>query len=127
MEIIRFQEVETRPASHEDPRAPAVLKKVLLTREDLQEGGVQMINWSTLLPGKAFRKHCHDNMQEVFVIVSGHARILVDEEEAEISEGDAVVIPAGGVHTMENLGRDNVVFISLGIAAGKRGRTIVTG
>ena len=126
MEIIRFHEVETRPASHEDPKAPAVLKKVLLAGEDLQEGRVQMINWSTLLPGRAFRKHFHDNMEEVFVIVSGHARILVDEEEAEITNGDAVVIPAGAVHSMENLGPDSVEFISLGIAPGKRGRTVVT-
>ena len=126
MEIIRFHEVETRPASHEDPKAPAVLKKVLLDREDLQEGSVQMINWSTLLPGKTFRKHLHDNMEEVFVIVSGRARILVDDEEAEITRGDAVIIPAGAVHTMENLGPDNVDFISMGIAPGKRGRTIVT-
>ena len=125
MDIVRFQKVETRPASHEDPEAPGVLKKVLLAREDLREGSVQMINWSTLLPGRTFRKHFHDNMEEVFVIVTGHARILVDDEEAEISEGDAVVIPAGRVHTMKNLGQGNVQFISLGIAPGKRGRTVV--
>ncbi|MBW2208136.1 MAG: cupin domain-containing protein [Deltaproteobacteria bacterium] len=125
MKIIRAAEIEIQPASHEDSQAPAVIKKVMLARDDLQEGSVQMINWSTLLSEKTFRKHYHDNMEEVFIIVKGRARIMVDDEEAEISDGDIVVIPAKSVHTMENLGQDNMDFISLGIAPGKRGRTIV--
>ena len=125
MKIIRATDIETQPASHEDPGAPAVLKKVMLRNRDLIAGNVQMINWSTLLPGKTFRRHLHDNMEEVFIIVKGRARIMVDDEEAEISDGDVVVIPVGSVHTMENLGQDNVDFISLGIAPGKRGKTIV--
>jgi mannose-6-phosphate isomerase-like protein (cupin superfamily) len=64
-------------------------------------------------------------MQEVFIIVNGLAKIRVDEEEAELSDGDVVLIPKGSVHIMENLGQDNVEFISLGIAPGKRGNTIV--
>jgi len=125
MKLIRATDIETQPASHEDPGDPTVLKKVMLQNRDLIAGNVQMINWSTLLPEKAFRGHYHDNMEEVFIIVKGRAKIMVDDEEAEISDGDVVVIPAKSVHTMENLGQDNVVFISLGIAPGKRGRTIV--
>ena len=126
MKIIRARDIAAQPASHEDSEAPAVMKKVMLARNDLQEGRLQMINWSTLLPGKTFRKHFHDTMEEVFIIVKGHARIQVDDEVAEISAGDAVLIPPEGVHSMENLGQENVEFISLGIAPGERGRTIVT-
>jgi len=126
MKIIRARNTVTQPASHEDSETPAVMKKVMLARNDLQEGRLQMINWSTLLPGKTFRKHFHDTMEEVFIIVKGHARIQVDDEVAEISAGDAVLIPPEGVHSMENLGQENVEFISLGIAPGERGRTIVT-
>ena len=125
MKLIRATDIETQPASHEDPEAPAVLKKVMLQNRDLIAGNVQMINWSTLLAEKTFRKHYHDNMEEVFIIVKGRAKIMVDEEESEISDGDVVVIPAKSVHTMENLGPVNVEFISLGIAPGKRGMTIV--
>jgi len=125
MKIIRARDIAAQPASHEDPEAPAVLKRVMLQREDLQEGRLQMINWSTLLPGKTFRDHYHDNMEEVFIVVAGRAKIMVDDEAAEISEGDVVVIPKGGVHRMKNSGQKNVEFISLGIAPGARGRTIV--
>jgi mannose-6-phosphate isomerase-like protein (cupin superfamily) len=125
MKIIHKTDIEMQPASHEDPDAPAVLKKVMLRNRDLIEGNVQMINWSTLLPEKTFRPHFHDNMEEVFIIVRGRAKITVDDEVSEISEGDAVVIPATSVHSMENPGQDNVDFISLGIAPGKRGKTIV--
>ena len=125
MKLIRATDIETQPASHEDPAAPAVLKKVMLRNHDLISGNLQMINWSTLLPGKTFRRHLHDNMEEVFIIVKGRAKIMVDAEMAEISDGDVVVIPVGSVHSMENLGQENVEFISLGIAPGKRGKTIL--
>ncbi|MFC1580194.1 cupin domain-containing protein [Thermodesulfobacteriota bacterium] len=122
---MRATDIETQPASHEDPDAPAVLKKVMLRNQDLITGNVQMVNWSTLLPGKTFRRHFHDNMEEVFIIVKGRASIMVDDQEAELSEGDVIVIPSGSVHSMKNPGQDNVEFISLGIAPGKRGKTIV--
>lgn len=125
MKIVHTTDIETQPASHEDPGAPAVLKKVMLRNQDLIPGNLQMINWSILLPGKTFRGHFHDNMEEVFIIVKGRAKIMVDEEETEITDGDVVVIPVGSVHSMENPGQDNVDFISLGIAPGKRGKTIV--
>ena len=39
------------PASHEDPRSPGVLKRVIATRDLFQEGRVQMLNWALLPAG----------------------------------------------------------------------------
>ena len=33
-------------ASHEDPRNPGVLKRVIATKDDFQAGHVQMLNWA---------------------------------------------------------------------------------
>lgn len=125
MDIRRSKDLDYVPASHEDARDPGVWKKVLLGKPDLVAGAVQMINWALLPAGKIFRAHYHEDMQEVFVIVSGAARIRIGEETGELAAGDAVVIPAGAVHVMEASGGRDVEYIALGISLGTGGRTIV--
>jgi mannose-6-phosphate isomerase-like protein (cupin superfamily) len=113
------------PASHEKPDAPAVLKKILLKKDDLVDGRVQMINWALLPVGNAFERHYHQDMLEVFIIVRGTARITVEQETETLCPGDAVVVPAGSIHTMENRGQNDVEYVVVGISTGKGGKTIV--
>jgi mannose-6-phosphate isomerase-like protein (cupin superfamily) len=113
------------PASHEDPQSPGTWKKVLLQKADLQSGVVQMINWSRLPSGKSFAPHYHEDMQEVFIIVQGEARIVVGAQEAVLRRGDTVVIDAREVHQMFNSGPEAVEYLALGISGGQGGRTIV--
>lgn len=65
------------PASHEDVRAPGVMKRVIAIREDFQAGHVQMLNWAVLPAGRSFRLHLHQDMQEVFVMISGALRCVL--------------------------------------------------
>lgn len=125
MNIIRSHEREYIPASHENPDAPGVLKKVLLRRDELIQGGVQMINWALLPRGNAFQPHYHEDMEEIFIIIKGTARITIDNEEEMLSAGDTVVIPVRSVHVMEAAGEDDVEYIALGISQGKGGKTVV--
>jgi mannose-1-phosphate guanylyltransferase/mannose-6-phosphate isomerase len=125
MQVIRSSTLKYIPASHENPDKPWVLKKILLGKEDVINGKVQMINWALLPVGNAFERHYHEDMQEVFIIVRGMAKITVEQETETISAGDAVVIPAGSIHTMKNSGRDNVEYVVVGISTGEGGKTIV--
>jgi len=113
------------PASHEKPGAPGVLKKILIRKEDLVDGKVQRINWALRPVGKAFERHYHEDMQEVFVIVHGTAEITIEQEMEAVCPGDAVVIPAGSIHTMKNIGQDNVEYVVIGISKGEGGQTVV--
>ena len=65
MKIVRFGDISEISASHEDPKNPGVLKKVLFHLGDLASGHIQMVNWATLLPGKSFSLHNHESMQEL--------------------------------------------------------------
>jgi mannose-6-phosphate isomerase-like protein (cupin superfamily) len=112
-------------ASHEDPKFPGVLKKVLLRADDFVVGKVQMVNWALLAPGRSFKRHYHEDMQEVFIIIRGDARITVGGREARIGPGDVVVIPVGDIHTMENIGEEAVEYIVVGISEEKGGKTVV--
>ena len=124
MKIIRFRELTYTPASHETPKNPGVWKKVLLKRDDLINGRVQMINWAKIPVGKAFAKHYHEDMEEVFIMLSGKAEVTINNEKAVIGIGDVVLVPIGKTHTMRNIGETDAGYIVLGIALGKGGKTI---
>jgi mannose-6-phosphate isomerase-like protein (cupin superfamily) len=64
-------------------------------------------------------------MEEVFIILKGKSRIRIQEEEAELGEGEVVVIPLGQTHEMKNIGEEEVEYIVIGISQGKGGKTVV--
>jgi mannose-6-phosphate isomerase-like protein (cupin superfamily) len=122
---IAFDSIPYVPAGHEDPLNPGVLKKVLLPKAALQAGRIQMINWALLPAGNRFAPHYHEDMQEVFVVVSGEVEITVDEETFALGRGDAVVIDAREVHQMVNRGADDAEYLAIGITREEGGRTVV--
>ena len=116
MKIIRFHDVNEVPASHENLGDPGVMKRILFQRDDLFAGRIQMINWATLLPGKSFRTHFHEDMQEVFLMMADGAIAWVDGKEIILSRGDALVVDAKETHEMKNQGIASIDYIVLGIA-----------
>lgn len=124
MKIVRFQNLKYKAASHEDKKSPGAWKKVLFEKEDFVKGHIPMVNWAKLPVGKAFKSHYHQDMQEIFVIIKGKAKIKIEKEEAILKKGDAVIIPIAKVHQMENLGKEAVEYLVIGISLGKEGKTI---
>jgi mannose-6-phosphate isomerase-like protein (cupin superfamily) len=125
MKIVRFDDFAYEPASHENPLSPGVLKKVMLRKADLQSGCVQMVNWADLPVGKQFAKHYHEDMQEIFILTQGVAKITVDRETGTLNRGDAVVIDACEIHQMQNIGQESVQYLAIGITSGQGGKTVV--
>lgn len=125
MIIIESDKLEYIPASHEDQKNPGVWKKVLFKKEDLIEGRVQMVNWAKLPRGSSFKAHYHEDMDEIFIVLNGKARIKINEEEAELKKGDAVLTPMKHTHKMTNICNEDVYYIVIGISTGKNGKTIV--
>jgi mannose-6-phosphate isomerase-like protein (cupin superfamily) len=124
MKIIRLKDLAWVPASHEDPKAAGVLKKVLLQKSDFIEGRPQMINWCALKVGMSFRPHYHEDLEEIFIVLKGNARIRLGDKQAELGRGEAVVVPPPLIHEMENVGDEEVEYIVVGVSGGKGGRTV---
>jgi mannose-6-phosphate isomerase-like protein (cupin superfamily) len=60
-----------------------------------------------ILPaGAAVGRHHHLETEEVYYILSGSGRMTVGEEMREVSAGDAIYIPRGQPHTLENTGAE---------------------
>jgi len=55
----------------------------------------------------------HENIQEVFYIVSGEGSFIIDEDEVFVSEGDAVIIPPGLPHMLDNELNEPLEFLML--------------
>ena len=125
MRIVRGSQLNYIPAAHEDPIRPGVLKRVLATRDELIAGRLQMINWAMIPAGASFQPHYHQDMQEVFIILSGRVEITVDGIISELAAGDAVFIDPHEVHCMRNPTEHSVEFVALGISTGQGGQTIL--
>jgi len=125
MKLIRSSDKSYVPASHENPVAPGVWKKVLFQRDELQPGTVQMVNWARLPPGNSFAAHYHEDMQEVFIIVSGEAEMTVAGKTIVLCRGDTIAIDPREVHSMTNRGSEDVEYVVFGITGNKGGKTVV--
>jgi len=125
MKIIRFDKIKYIPASHENPKDPGVLKKILANKKDLLTGQLQMINWAKLLPNKTFVSHYHQDMQEIFIILSGQAKFIIDEEEKTVKRGDVIIVPIKKLHSMKNKTNKEIEYIVMGIATNKGGKTVI--
>lgn len=125
MKFIQADHGEFVAASHEDPTRPGVLKRVIANHADIPAGQVMMVNWARLPGGSSFRTHYHEDMQEVFVLISGHVRMTVDGVALEMSSGDTVIVEPRELHEMLNLQETDAEYLVFGVSTGEGGQTVV--
>jgi mannose-6-phosphate isomerase-like protein (cupin superfamily) len=58
-------------------------------------------------------------VEEFYYVIQGNGRALVNQESAEIHQGDAVPILFNDVHSFENTGRAELEFLIVGVARAK--------
>jgi mannose-1-phosphate guanylyltransferase/mannose-6-phosphate isomerase len=64
-------------------------------------------------PGAALSLQSHHHRSEHWIVVSGTARVTVDDEVKLLTENQSVYIPLGAVHRMENPGKVPMVLIEV--------------
>lgn len=62
-------------------------------------------------PGQRLSLQKHRHRREHWVIVQGRGAFTLDDEVRTVQVGDAVYIPVGGVHRIENDGSEYLVII----------------
>ena len=60
----------------------------------------------SLKPGEEIGTETHPDNDQFFRIEAGHGKCVIDGNEYEINEGDAVVVPAGAKHNIINTDKD---------------------
>ena len=66
-----------------------------------------------VLPGKRLSYQKHAQRAEHWFIVEGTAKVTLDDEEITVRAGEAIDIPIGAAHRVENPGEGNLVFIEV--------------
>ena len=61
-----------------------------------------------LPPGAVVGRHLHLETEEIYYVLSGQGHMTVGAETREVSAGDAVFIPRGFAHTLENTGSEAI-------------------
>jgi len=63
-----------------------------------------------LAPGNQSEADVHPEAAEIYYVVSGQGRLVMDEDEFEVSQGMAVYIPAGVKHQSFNTGEEDLCY-----------------
>lgn len=79
----------------------------------LDEGADHKVKRIEVLPGKRLSYQKHAQRAEHWVVVKGTARVTLDGQEISVRTGEAVDIPVGAAHRVENPGAELLVFIEV--------------
>ena len=66
-----------------------------------------------VLPGKRLSYQKHSQRAEHWFVVEGTAKVTLDGAEILVRAGEAIDIPIGSAHRVENPGEGNLVFIEV--------------
>jgi mannose-6-phosphate isomerase-like protein (cupin superfamily) len=72
-------------------------------RKVLYTGKHSQLVLMTLKPSEDIGMEMHDNVDQFFRIEKGTGKVIIDGVEHEISDGTAIVIPAGTNHNVINM------------------------
>ena len=83
------------------------------TYEVLDEGELFKVKRIEVLPGKRLSYQKHAKRAEHWFVVSGTAKVTLDDEEILVAAGNAIDIPMGAAHRVENDSAETLVFIEV--------------
>ena len=79
-----------------DAIANANFRKVLYTGENSQ------LVLMSLLPGEEIGLETHEGNDQFFRVEQGNGKCVIDGNEYDLSDGDAVIVPRGAAHNVIN-------------------------
>jgi len=66
-----------------------------------------------VLPGKRLSYQKHSQRAEHWFVVEGTAKVTLDGKQITIRAGEAIDIPIGSAHRVENPGHNDLIFIEV--------------
>jgi mannose-6-phosphate isomerase-like protein (cupin superfamily) len=87
--------------------------EIILELAGLARNNAQRLSLAevTITPNGGAREHYHRQMEEVYYLLQGQARLTVGEKTRIVGPGDTIVIPPGARHKIVNVGAADVVMI----------------
>jgi mannose-6-phosphate isomerase-like protein (cupin superfamily) len=82
--------------------------------------GFRFIDLTEIPPGSSVGVHRHGDDEEVYVIISGTGRMLLDGETFEVGPGDVIRNVPGGTHGLANTGSEPLTMVVLDVASARQ-------
>lgn len=82
-------------------------RKVLYTGEESQ------LVLMSLLPGEDIGMEIHDENDQFFRFESGNGKVVINEIEYDVADGDSVIVPKGAKHNVVNVGADKLKLYTI--------------
>lgn len=79
----------------------------------LEEASTFKVKRIEVLPGKRLSYQKHSQRAEHWFVVAGTARVTLDGREITVSAGEAIDVPVGAAHRVENPGDEDLIFIEV--------------
>jgi mannose-6-phosphate isomerase-like protein (cupin superfamily) len=83
------------------------------TIRELHHTPAQSLAEATLEPGQATERHYHRRTEEIYFVTKGSGELEVDGETSRVRPGDAILIPPGAWHTLENNGTSELLILCM--------------
>jgi mannose-6-phosphate isomerase len=81
--------------------------------EVLEEGRNFKVKRIEVLPGKRLSYQKHSQRAEHWFVVAGTAKVTLDDRDVLVAAGQAIDIPVGSAHRVENPGPEDLIFIEV--------------
>ena len=81
------------------------------TIRELHHTQAQSLAEATLEPDQATQRHFHRRSEEIYFVTKGSGSLDVDGETRRVRPGDAILIPPGAWHTLENDGTSELTIL----------------
>jgi mannose-6-phosphate isomerase len=81
--------------------------------EVLDEGALFKVKRIEVLSGKRLSYQKHSKRAEHWFVVAGEAKVTLNDQDIRVPAGEAIDIPIGAAHRVENEGSETLVFIEV--------------
>lgn len=82
-------------------------------RKVLYTAGNSQLVLMSLLPGEEIGLETHPDNDQFFRFEKGVGKVIVNETEYEVGDGDAVIVPKGSQHNVINIGSERLQMYTL--------------
>jgi len=79
----------------------------------LEEGSNYKVKRIEVLPSKRLSYQKHSKRSEHWFVIQGTGRITLNDDDIIIGPGQAIDVPVGAAHRIENIGEDMLAFIEV--------------
>ena len=111
MKLVDVESVDAGSVSHD----PGIIRRILLGEEQLP--GSVRLSHALLAPGQRVTPHRHDQLFEIFYLISGDGVLSVEGNDTPIHAGSCFVIEPGEEHALMNSGEMDMTLLYFGLFA----------